>query len=425
MKPITDDARIIELNRLEKQAKENVQRTHSIYFRSANHNLPAFKVDISFPLFRMENGRTKRKQLEFRFKHPDRAHELDDPSSSSAQEIQLEILQEMAAESDLLNLLKEGQHEPLLLRYDGYVVNGNRRLAAMRLLHGNPEKYKASSDFSYVEVVRLPELEEKEIRRIEQRLQMSQDGKADYNWVDELLTIQSNIEEFGMTIPELAKDMNKKKPTVEKQRLMLRLIDLFLEKTGKKGKYFEVEADEQAFRTLADGYAKHQGDLTNQTMFLDMAFPIIFESERGESKHKRIVKLAENLHSVRDKIEAESAMELEAPEKSGNKVKEDILDSIPVVRSDRPLALDVSKKSSEKIHEAIRAVDREIELQDKANGPAEAVATAATLLKNIRVTESMTKTKQFRGQLKAIQNTCDELLLSLEKLEKSPTSLDQ
>lgn len=420
MKPITDDARIIELNRLEEQAKKSIQRTHSVYFKGENHNLPAFKVDISFPLFRMENGRTKRKQLEFMFKNPERAHELEDPSSTGAQTIQLAILQEMSAEADLIGLLKQGQHEPLLLRYDGYVVNGNRRLAAMRLLHSDPKKQTPSPDFSHVEVVRLPELDEKEIRRIEQRLQMSQDGKADYNWVDELLTIQSNIEDFGMTVPELARDMNKKQPTVENQLRMLKLIDIFLNRTDKSGKYFEVDSDEQAFKTLAVAYAKYEGQGGKQLLLLDLAFPIILDNQAGESKHKRIGKIAENLSIVRAKIEAEKELGLVHTSASPSNSKNDILDTVPLVYSEAPLALELSKGTSEMVHEAIRSVDRDKELQDKANGPAEAVSSAASLLKNVRITKSMTKIKQFRGQLKAIQKTCDELIAQLEEIENNP-----
>ena len=424
MKPMTDDARKIELDRLESQAKQNIQRTHSVKFLGENHNLPAFKVDISFPLFRMENGRTKRKQIEFIFNHPDRAHELDDPSSASAQVIQLAILQDMAEESDLLELLKQGQHEPLLLRHDGYVVNGNRRLAAMRLIHGDANKNKVGPDFSYVEVVRLPELDEKEIRRIEQRLQMSQDGKADYNWVDELLTIHANIEEFGMTTLELAKDMNKKKPTVEKQLKMLTLIDMFLERTNKQGKYFEVESDEQAFKTLADGYTKYQGDSGKQGMLLDLAFPIILKNEPGESKHKRIAKITENLSQIVAKIEADEAYIAEEAIVGKVSTSKDILDAVPTLNTAKPLSLALTSDSSEIVHQAIRAVDRENDFQDMANGPAEAVTAAASLLRNIQVTSSMTKKKQFRGQLKAIQNTCDVLIAELEKIENSTSIVD-
>ena len=421
MRPMNDDARLIELNRLEDQAKRDIRRTHSIYFNGENHNIPVFKVDINFPLFRMENGRTKRKQIEFTYRNPDRAKDLDDPSSNVAQAIQQEILQEMATEADLLDLLKQGQHEPLLLRHDGYVVNGNRRLAAMRLLHSDPQKYKVTADFSFVDVARLPVLDEKEIRRIEQRLQMSQDGKADYNWVDELLTIQSNIEDFGMTIPELAKDMNKKKPTVENQLRMLKLIDIYLDRSQKNGQYFEVESDEQAFKTLAQGYARHEGDAAKQALLLDFAFPIILNNQAGESKHKRIGKIVDNLPQVRARVSAEFATTMTASQDS---LSSDILSSIPSQSSTPEVKLELNKSTSEMVHEVIRGLDRDRELEDRANGPAEAVAQAATLLKNVQLTESMTKVKQFRGQLKAIRKTCDELLEKLDKLENNSIEID-
>jgi len=421
MRPMNDDARLIELDRLENQAKRDIKRTHSIYFNGENQNLPVFKVDINLPLFRMENGRTKRKQIEFIYKNPNRAKDLDDPSSSVAQAIQEEILQEMASEADLLELLKQGQHEPLLLRHDGYVVNGNRRLAAMRLLHGDPQKYKNSSDFSFVDVARLPDLDEKEIRRIEQRLQMSQDGKADYNWVDELLTIQANIEDFGMTIPELAKDMNKKKSTVENQLRMLTLIDIYLDRSNKKGQYFVVEGDEQAFKTLAQGHARFEGDASKQTLLLDYAFPIILENQAGESKHKRIGKIVENFPQIQARVYASIGSGRETVETPKSI---DILSSLPELSTVQDVKLALNESSSDMVHEVIRSIDRERELEHQANGPAEAVAQAATLLKNVHLTESMTKVKQFRGQLKTIRKTCDDLLEKLENIENNSIDSD-
>jgi hypothetical protein len=422
MQPINDDERILELDRLENQAKSNLTRTHSIIFESANHNLPVFKVDLMSPRFRMENGRTKRKQLEFKFNNPDRALELDDPSSKSAQAIQQAILQEMAAEADLIDLLKQGQHEPLLLRHDGYVVNGNRRLAAMRLIQDNPQKYPASVDFSYVDVARLPVLEEKEIRRIEQRLQMSQDGKADYNWVDELLTIEANIEDYGMSMPELAKDMNKKQPTIKNQLRMLKLIEIYLDRIDKPRMYFEVEGDKQAFVTLAKQHRAFEGDVSKQTRLLVLSFPIIRHNEPGESKHKRIEKLAADLPNIETKI----ASVLSA-QNSGEELprKSDILDRIPGFEKPQSLQIGMDAEASSLVHEAIRQVDRERDLQDEANGPAEAVAQAATLLRNVRLSGSMTKVKQIRGQLKAIRSACDDLLEQLEGLENSALDLDK
>ena len=422
MRPISDDERLLELDRLEAYAKDNLTRTHPIVFASENHNLPVFKVDLRFPRFRMENGRTKRKQLEFKYKNPERAAELDDPSSQSAQEIQQAILQEMAAEADLIELLKQGQHEPLLLRHDGYVVNGNRRLAAMRLIQDNPQKYRASVDFSYVDVARLPVLEEKEIRRIEQRLQMSQDGKADYNWVDELLTIEANIEDFGMSMPELAKDMHKKTKTIENQLRMLKLIEIYLERIGKPGMFFEVEGDEMAFITLAKQHLSFEGDVGKQTRLLDLSFPIILHTEPGESKHLRISKIGADLPNLETKVAAALVTQdsTERIERTS-----DILDNIPGLAESKVLDIGLNAEASSIIHEALRQVGREKDLQDEANGPAEAVAQAATLLRNIRMSSSMTKMKQFRGQLHSIRSICDDLLKQLEGIENSALDLDK
>jgi hypothetical protein len=370
----------------------------------------------------MENGRTKRKQLEFRFNNPERAAELDDPGSDRAQAIQEGILQDMAAEADLIDLLKQGQHEPLLLRHDGYVVNGNRRLAAMRLIQDNPQKYPASVDFSYVDVARLPILDEKEIRRIEQRLQMSQDGKADYNWVDELLTIEANIEDFGMSMAELAKDMHKKKTTIENQLRMLQLIEIYLDRIGKRGMYFVVEGDEQAFITLAKQHRAFDGDVVKQTKLLDASFPVILHPEPGESKHLRINKIGADLPNVEAKIAAVRGSQKAAGDAPAIT---DILDRID--GSDRSITLDLplDAESSSIVHEALRQVGRERDLQDEANGPAEAVAQAATLLRNVKLSNSMTKVKQIRGQLKSIRNMCDDLIEQLEGIENSAIELDK
>ena len=418
MQPMTDDDRKLELNRLEKLARENSKRTHSIYFQGENHYLPVFKVDIEFPLFRMENGRTRRKQLEFVHNFPTRKGDLADPSSAVAQTIQLGILQDMAEEADLLNLLKEGQHEPLLLRHDGYVVNGNRRLAAMRLLRSNPEKYKTSVDFSYVDVARLPHIEEKEIRRIEQRLQMSQDGKADYNWVDELLTIQANIADYGMTVEDLRKDMKKRARTIENQIRMLKLVDLYLEKLDKKSQYFVVQGDEQAFKTLAQGYARYAGDASKQAHLLDVSFAIIVSEQPRASKHLKITTVIGNLEKVVRELRTLEGLE---PIPGQPEASDDILDSLASGPTETPLSIPLDAKSADKVLESVRSVEREIGLEDEANGPAEAVAKAAALLKNVRITSAMTLVPKFRGQLKAIKTLCDELLA---KTENSTVDID-
>ena len=407
---LTEDARGLQLDQLEETARNNLVRTTPVEFKGQSHNLPVFKVEIGFPRYRMENGRTRRKQIEFKVKNPQRADDLNDPSSKVAQDIQGQILEEMANEEGLLDLLRQGQSEPILLSHQGYAVNGNRRLAAMRYLHTNPSKKSAGVDFSYVDVARLPQLDEKEIRRIEQRLQMSKDGKADYNWVDELLTIRENIADFGMAVSELARDMNKKTPTIERLLVMMDLIDLYLDRNNLSGMYFEVEADEQAFKTLADGHKKYRSDARRQNLVLDLSFPVILSNEAGESKHKRISKICENPDAVLasyQRLSGEIQSETGAAERF---VSSDILGDVEVA------TIPLDNSSAKVVQQAIREFDQEKELADAANGPAEAVSQAATLLRGVKLTMDISKKAQLRGQLKAISKLVKDLLDQLDDL---------
>lgn len=407
---MTEDERVLELDRLDKAARANLLRTTPVVFQGQSHNLPVFRVEIGFPRYRMENGRTRRKQLEFKHKNPEHANALNDPSSETAQSIQGKILEGMAGEEGLLELLRLGQNEPILLSHQGYAVNGNRRLAAMRYLHNNPSKKPDGVDFSHVDVARLPELDEKEIRRIEQRLQMSKDGKADYNWVDELLTIRENIADFGMKPVELARDMNKREKTVKKLQLMMDLIDIFLERNNKSGLYFEVEADEQAFKTLATEHQRLDGDARRQNLLLDMSFNVIQHNQGGESKHKRITKIGANLDAIVQAYEKQPGGGEETNDKPDGQPE-------PAIPGNPPFnEIPLEEETAERVQEAIREVDRERALADEANGPAEAVAQAAALLRGIKIRGKETKTKQLRGQLKAIREISADLLKKLDSI---------
>src|SRR5207249_750042 len=81
------------------------------------------------------------------------------------------------------------QTEPLLLTREGVVVNGNRRLAAMReLFRENSTQF---ARFCSVRVLILPEgITADELRRIEVRLQMTPQTLLPYEWVAEALAVR-------------------------------------------------------------------------------------------------------------------------------------------------------------------------------------------------------------------------------------------
>src|SRR6185312_4803295 len=80
----------------------------------------------------------------------------------------------------IAKVLEEGRQTlPILISSAGVVVNGNRRLAAMRELYATGEP--AYQSFSHVNCMVLPaSISEKEIKELEVRLQMQPETKLPY-----------------------------------------------------------------------------------------------------------------------------------------------------------------------------------------------------------------------------------------------------
>ena len=94
------------------------------------------------------------------------------------------------------------QTDPLLILPNGVVLNGNRRLAAMReLFEERPGEFPT---FSQVEVLVLPEgIDGREERRIETRLQMARETRLPYDWISQALVVR-DMQESGMSDTEIA-----------------------------------------------------------------------------------------------------------------------------------------------------------------------------------------------------------------------------
>ena len=91
----------------------------------------------------------------------------------------------LSSKDFIQDLINRGQERPAIISYDGYLVNGNRRTAALRYI-----------ETSYVDCVVLPEnFNKKEIFDLELDLQLSQDFKEPYHWINELIDIEQGIKD--------------------------------------------------------------------------------------------------------------------------------------------------------------------------------------------------------------------------------------
>jgi len=242
-------ARIELLQQLEEDSPS--PRRHPVWILGQRRDLKVFSVDNTIPKFRLENGRIA-SQIEELRSDPNNAEILKDPGDDRAQDLIQKQLLELIKEAGLERILVASgvQEEPLLLSYDGFVVNGNRRLAVLR---------KRNIGGGYVDVCVLPKSVTKdEIQLIELRLQMDNPGKSEYSWVNQLLTIRNNLD-TGIPKEKLQSAMpSLSKAAFDALHHSLEVIDMFLERRGTPRRYGEIGNQKYFFDELSKGFKKHQ-----------------------------------------------------------------------------------------------------------------------------------------------------------------------
>jgi hypothetical protein len=218
-------------------------------FRSRAYELPVIRVSTDLPIYRMENFRTYTDQHEHTAKEKlPGDYFTAGQEVESVQQVQHEILNKLARKgvSDSIVpvikvLEKEGQREPLLITATGVMVNGNRRLAAMREL---AEKH--------LDVMVLPaDASADEIVDIEASLQGKPETKLDYDWIGDGQLINRLIG-MGRTTKQVADQLHRGKKDIENARAALIEADLYLKEWAKaEGEYGRISEDaEQLFKDL-------------------------------------------------------------------------------------------------------------------------------------------------------------------------------
>jgi hypothetical protein len=197
------------------------------------HILPFYKFPISLLAYNPNNGRLAMERLEWEETNKRKLDVFD----SETNEIVRKLL--LSLDKDKTDTLKadisaKSQMEPGVITHDGVVINGNRRMAVLELLH----QEQPTGKWQFLDAVRLgTDITEKDLWKIEAGLQLSKDKIAEYHPVNELLKIKEGLQ-AGLSIDEVAQAMygrTKDEVLVAQQRL--ELIDRFLEFWGQPNNY--------------------------------------------------------------------------------------------------------------------------------------------------------------------------------------------
>jgi hypothetical protein len=296
-------SRVQEFRALLNDSQNAVQ--YRFEFQGRPTSLRILTVPIDLPKYRLENGRTCSLQAEFLARNPDKRRDLftGDPELEDAQDEQHKLLLSLAALSDLRRYFESGEHKqtvPLILNEDGFVVNGNRRLATWRdLLYGDATTY---AHFNNVDVVVLPHCDPRDIDRLEAHLQVEKDIRADYKWDALAAMMKRHQDRNGLSHREVADLYGLAETDVRTLLDMFAYGDEYLTSRGKCNQWSEVSGHEYAFRELVVQRSRIAG-VGNKEVFKAAVFALVDNADTtGGSIYRAVKDIAANICAVRDRL---------------------------------------------------------------------------------------------------------------------------
>jgi hypothetical protein len=415
------------------------QREHIISEKVSHHNLdpaakkftvydripgqedlfPIIELPIDLPIYRMANGRTKAYQEEYIEKEKLSTDFFSrGAENEQAQNVQHGLLVELANRdvegsiANIVDVLRErGQTEPVLVSPSGVVLNGNRRLAAMREIFAQDRT--AHRNFENIKVAVLPPMSEKEEIVFETRLQMQRATKLDYSWVAQSMVIET-LQDRGLEDSDIAEFMNTKESDVKiRLQALLEGRRFLREWLGKPSSYGLLLDKEQIFRDLPKKIARKPDSYQEAARKIQWCL-ISGQSELDTRIYAVSNKVLTRIPEIVERVNVEETVE--------EPLEGDIFD-FSAQSEDRKLAafasavnnLESGKTLRELVVETALDIYREDEDDRTAKSPLLTITKANSLLGSVDLNlASMETFEQLEGQLKSIESTCKKLLRFLK-----------
>ena len=295
--PLSDSARPVnktlqkKLERLKQQAsppKEDViDFKNDLIIKRASQ---IYELPVKELRYRKENGRIKAEVESY-----EKLNGSLDESSESTQKILKAFLTKNDPEKKEIlkqQIKHKGQLQPAIITCDGFLINGNRRKMILEELY---EETHQDPKFENMRVIILPEdVSLFDIKRIENRYQMHDEGKSEYHGLNRALTLRDNIKD-GYTLaaqilddPQYADKKGKELQAIEREfekkyLYPLKCVDRYLKTFNRDGLYNTIteSAGDRSGRWQAfiDYSSFYSGTLENKSKLAEYQ---IKESEIGK-----------------------------------------------------------------------------------------------------------------------------------------------
>jgi hypothetical protein len=223
-------------------------------------DLEVYRLPTDMLRYNIRNGRFAAEYKELRSKI---GRDLDPNDKKDEEQIKKLLLEQNKDATRVLkdDLVKMGQRNPGVVTHDGFVINGNRRMAVFKQLLEETGEDK----WRYLEVSMLPKgASEQDVWRIEAGLQFSRDERLDYGPINRLLKFREGID-AGLTTKQIAATLYGGETSEEVQEAIerLKLIENYLEFVGKPGHFKTAERVQEHFIDLQKFMQKEKKRGTN------------------------------------------------------------------------------------------------------------------------------------------------------------------
>lgn len=287
-------------------SKCNLEFTEPVLIQDMRVDVPVFRLPLSLIYYNIKNGRfaAEYKDLVDREQRP-----LDPSSPEDAEKIENLLLDQDANQTKILteDLKRFGQKDPGIITWDGFVINGNRRMAILsRLSKGGKDEW------AYLNVARLPKnVNEKDLWKIEAGIQLSRQEKLDYGPINTLLKFKEG-KQAGLSEAQIASSLygGYTEDFIKESLKRLELIELWLEYVGETGNYKKAEKERihEHFIDLQDILADLKEDGLSADE-LEKIQSIAFELIRQKIPHLDIRKIKKLMGQERAKSNFFTAVE--------------------------------------------------------------------------------------------------------------------
>jgi hypothetical protein len=390
---------------------QQAKYTYPLTFQRQITHFPVYTVEIDLPKYRLANGRTQAAQEEHLAKHPELGDDFftSDLESDQAQRVQHSILLQMVRNTKLMDYFQDlthGQEEPLILSYNGFVVNGNRRLCALReLYYKDQDTY---SRYAHVDVLVLPYCTDKDLDELEAYLQIRPDIKENYTWIARACMLRARQDRYGYNYEQLSSLYGMTEKQIQAIFAQLALVDEYLMSIGKEKQYDSVENDEFAFKQLQKGrQLLKQAD--ERDFFTQVSYCLVENSSAaGARLYQRIPEVRENLQEIAERL----GQELKVDNTPGEpKLDYGLFGTEDAVDSLEPLTQTISKRENqeavvEAVIDVIEGVKERERQHTKANAVLNQIAEANAHLKSAVIYINEDKSKQgIAEQLRSIEES--------------------